>query len=410
MRKEIGIIGFGEMGKRHAKDFHDHSNGAVKIAAVCEPEDKKYNDGIKWLGYKPEHFKSVAEMLEKRNFDGIIISSPNHTHWDVLQNFKGRNIPLIIEKPLDSTYKKLLKIVEFTEKYAAPVMVHHVMRYSPIIKKAKAIISDGTLGKLCSFRFNLNGGGSHMHNFRRNKLSGGGQMLEKATHDLDIMLHLMNSSPKRVVAICKQQVFGGEKSDTLYCSDCDEKDSCIMYTEKGDEKTEGVKDINVSKDLCVYAKSADIPDNELCMIELENGTFGSQTNSFFIEQYYSRIYELVGTDALMRLCFSGLPNEPETVQKSGYGKLEIFPRSGKVQRYDFDYEGRIHYNGSPGVFKHFCDLMTRKELKPYSPVNEAFAAEMIAIAAYKSNSENKYITIKDILPDDMKESFAEIFS
>jgi len=406
MKKEIAVIGFGEMGKRHSKDMHDHSKGKVKIVAVCELDDKKYQEGTEWLGYSPKRFTSVPEMLDKNLLDGAIISCPNHTHWDALQHFEGRSIPLIIEKPLDSTYEKLLKIVDFTERYAAPIMVHHVMRYSPIIKKAKALISDGELGQLCSFRFALNECGGHMHNFRRNKLSGGGQMLEKATHDLDIMLHLMNSSPKRVVAICKQQVFGGDKNDTLCCSDCNEKESCMMYTERGGVKTGAVKDINVSKDLCVYAKSANIPDNELCMIELENGTFGSQTNTFFIEQYYTRIYEIIGDAAIMRISLTALPYE---VENSYQGKLEVFPRRGKVQKFEFEYENRIHYNGSPGVFEHFYDLMCGNTNKIISPVYEAFAAEMIAIAAYRSSDSNEYVTIKDILPNNLKTSFSNIF-
>ena len=368
--------------------------------------EKKYQQGTEWLGYAPEHFTSIPKMLDSIKLDGVIIASPNHTHWNALQHFEDKNIPLIIEKPLDSTYDKLLKIVEFAEKYKVPIMVHHVMRYAPIIKKAKVLICEGALGELCSFRLQLNGGGGHMHNFRRNKLSGGGQMLEKATHDLDIMLHLMNSSPKRVVAICKQQVFGGDKSDTLCCSDCDEKESCMMYTERGGVKTGAVKDINVSKDLCVYAKSADIPDNELCIIELEDGTFGSQTNTFFIEQYYTRIYEIIGDAAVMRISLTALPYETEN---SYQGKLEVFPRCGKVQKFEFEYENRIHYNGSPGVFEHFYDLMCDRTKKVISPVNEAFAAEMIAIAAYRSSDLGEYITIKDILPEKLQTSFSNIF-
>jgi predicted dehydrogenase len=404
--KNICVIGFGEMGKRHAKDMHDHSHGKVKIAGAYEPEDERYKQGTEWLGYSPERFQSVPEMLDIIQPDGVIIAGPNHTHCDTLQYFQGRSIPLILEKPLDCTFEKLLKIVYFTENYAAPVMVHHVMRYSPIIKKAKSLISEGILGKLCSFRFALYEGGSHMHNFRRNKLTGGGQLLEKATHDLDIMLHLMNSSPKRIVSICRQQVFGGNKSNTLCCSECDEKKSCIMYIQEGKEKSNSIKDISASKDLCVYAECANIPDDEVCLIELENGTFGSQTNIFFIENYYTRIYEIIGDAATMRISLTALPYE---VENSYTGKIELFPRHGEVQKFEFEYNDRIHYNGSPGVFKHFYDLMSGKTTQVLSPVNEAFAAEMIGIAAYRSSDEGKFINIKDILPDNLQESFSKIF-
>ena len=405
--KNICIIGFGEMGKRHAKDMHDHSKGAVRIAAVYEPDDQKYREGVEWLGYSPERYKSaIPEMLDCIKADGVIISSPNHTHWEALRHFSGRNIPLIIEKPLDSTYEKLLQVLDFTANYPVPIMVHDVMRYAPIIRKAKELVVSGALGKLCSFRFALNESGGHMHNFRRNKLTGGGQMLEKATHDLDIMLHLMNSSPKRVFAICKQQVYGGDKNDSLRCSECDEKATCSMYTEVGGAKNSTIRDINVSKDLCVYAKSADIPDNELCMIELENGIFGSHTNTFFIENYYSRVYEIIGSSAVMRICLTELPCE---VEDSYRGRLEVFPQHGEVRRFDFEYENRIHYNGSAGVFQHFYELMCGKTAKVISPVAEAFAAEMIAIAAYRSNEIGAYVNIKELLPEKLKSFFSSIF-
>jgi predicted dehydrogenase len=407
LEKNICIIGFGEMGKRHAKDMHDHSNGKVKIAGVYEPEDERYQQGTEWLGYSPERFRSVTEMLDIVQPDGVIIAGPNHTHYDTLRHLQGRNIPLILEKPLDSTFEKLLKILDFAENYTAPIMVHHVMRYSPIIKKAKSLISEDKLGKLCAFRFALYESGMHMHNFRRNKLTGGGQLLEKATHDLDIMLHLMNSSPKRVAAICRQQVFGGNKSNTLCCSGCDENQSCVMYIEKGEKKSGSIKDIGASKDLCVYAENADIPDNEVCLIELENGTFGSQTNIFFIKNYYTRIYEIIGDAATMRISLTALPYE---VKNSYTGKIELFPRQGEVQKFEFEYDGRIHYNGSPGVFKHFYDLMSGNARKVLSPVNEAFAAEMIGIAAYRASDEGTFINVKDLLPDNVKASFSKIFS
>ena len=181
-----------------------------------------------------------------------------------------------------------------------------------------------------------------------------------------------------------------------------------MCTQKGNKENNTVKDINVSEDLCVYAKNANIPDNEVCMIELENGTFGSQTNNFFIGNYYSRVYEIIGKTGLIRICLSLLPHHGN---KDYQGTLEVFPRFDEEhQRFEFNYHNRIHYNGSPGVYEHFYDLMCGKTQKVYSPVNEAFAAEMIAVAAYKSSDNGEYITIKDLLPDNLTEWFSKIFN
>jgi predicted dehydrogenase len=42
------------------------------------------------------------------------------------------------------------------------------------------------------------------HTFRRTKKTGGGQIIEKATHDLDAMLYLLGSLPEEVAMIAKQ--------------------------------------------------------------------------------------------------------------------------------------------------------------------------------------------------------------
>ena len=107
----------------------------------------------------------------------------------------------------------------------------------------------------------------------------------------------------------------------------------------------------------------------------------------------------------MRVCFSVPAAEKDYFD----GKVEVYGKKGKYEKFEFHYEGRIHYNGSPGVAAHFLDLMERKDVQPYSPVDEAFAAELIAIAAYESNAKGAYVEVTDLLPADIKPLFAKLF-
>lgn len=401
--KKIVIIGFGEMGKRHGHDMESNSGGRIGVVGVYEPDDAKYAQGCEWMKTTPQRFDSIPQMLDELQPDGAVISSPNFCHLECLCHFAGRNIPLLLEKPLDSTLEKIFEIVRFTATYKSPIIVHHVMRYAPIVMKAKEIIDRGELGKICSFQFQQTVEGGMFHNFRRNMATGGGQLLEKATHDFDVMLHWVQAKPKRVTAVCKQQYFGGNRPDDLHCRDCADSATCesaIKYDSK-----RNFKDVNPSNDLCAFSKCVDVPDNELCMVELDNGVFGSYANTYFVEGYFSRVFQLIGTDAVMRVCFSLPASEKDLFD----GKVEVYGKNSRYDKYEFHYHGRIHYNGSPGVVAHFFDLMDRKDVKPYSPVDEAFAAELIAIAAYESNRKGTYVTVTDLLPDDIKIMFAKSF-
>lgn len=377
MNVKVGIIGFGEMGKRHARDMEEFSEGHIKIAGVVELSDRKFDIGVKWLGHVPERFTSAKAMLDKISPDGIIIATPNSLHLECLKELTGKRIPLILEKPLDTGLGKVKEIVDFAKHYKAPIMVHHVMRYSPIVLKAKEILDSGAIGELCGFCMVQFIEGGMFHNFRRTFKTGGGQLLEKATHDFDVLLFLTGRKPRSVFATCKRQYFGGEKSSSMKCSGCEESDKCRhnIFEQKKHDTVSG-------NDLCVFADEIDIFDNESCLIELDNGIFGTYSECFFSRAPFSRRYEFNGSHGFLSMDFSG-------------GKVFLRTLRGE-ESFDFDYHGRIHYNGAPGVVKHFLSLINGTETVVRSSVDSAAEAELISFAAYKSNETRRMVNMEEI--------------
>ena len=282
--KRIGIVGFGVMGKHLGRELRVATADLAKVIAVVEPNDEKFGEGCKFLGYEPLRCNGISQILEN-NLDGIVISSPNHCHLENLKELEGNNIPILLEKPLDASFEKICDVLRFSETYQGPIVVDHVMRYAPIVAKAKELIDSGAIGKICSVSFvqNCFYGNSMYHNFRRTMTGGGGMFIEKATHDFDIMMYLLESKPVKISAIAKRQAYGGDKPNDLHCPQCDQRLPCKesvnnIHYRYGAKKMMEVKG---SDDLCVYAKIVDVPDNEVCMMEFENGTFATYAQCFF---------------------------------------------------------------------------------------------------------------------------------
>lgn len=66
----VGIIGFGDMGKRHALEYHDATQGKMNFVAVVEPETASYNKGCEWLGntsFKPTNLDIVLNWDNYNN-------------------------------------------------------------------------------------------------------------------------------------------------------------------------------------------------------------------------------------------------------------------------------------------------------------------------------------------------------
>ena len=399
--KQIGVVGFGNMGKHLGRAMQVATGGLAKVVAVVEPNDDTFKESCDFLGYEPLRCDDIGRILAN-NLDGIIISSPNHCHLENLKELERNAIPILLEKPLDSSFEKICDVVRFAESYPGPIMVDHVMRYAPIVAKAKELIDSGAIGTICSASFvqNCFYGNSMYHNFRRTMAGAGGMFIEKATHDFDIMMYLLRSRPTKVAAVARRQAFGGSKPNDLCCRQCEEQLPCkesvhnIHYRHGSTD----VMEVKGNNDLCVYAEEVDVPDNEVCMMEFENGCFGTYAQCFFSPPGYStREYEIIGLDGIMRIAFSLVGNHDK-------GRLLIVPRFGTPAdaiTCEFDYRGRIHYNGGKAVAVHFCHVIDGEEA-PFTTVRQAFLAEVLGTAATLAARRGEFVCPEELLPDDLK--------
>ena len=72
-------------------------------------------------------------------------------------------------------------------------------------------------------------------------------LIEKATHDLDVMLNLLGTRPVRLAALSRQQAYGGKKPNDLHCRDCAERLDCPESFFRNRENP-GKLDVNISAD------------------------------------------------------------------------------------------------------------------------------------------------------------------
>ena len=172
MLKKVLIIGFGSIGRRHAKILKKNPN----IKDVFVLTNQNCPSYIK--------IKSLKE-INKINPDYIIISSETSKHFTQLnyieKNFKNKIV--LVEKPV---FEKNRKLTLKNNK----VFVGYNMRFNPIIKKIRKIILNRKIWSVNVFC------GSYLPNWRKNidysksssaiKKKGGGVLLD-LSHELDYL-------------------------------------------------------------------------------------------------------------------------------------------------------------------------------------------------------------------------------
>ncbi len=218
-----GIIGTGMMGLEHIWNLQ-HVPGAV-VAAIADPQEgsRALVRDLAGLGDEVAGFSDHRALLEDGRCEALVISSPNHTHVDVLEDVLATDLPVLVEKPLCTTVADCRSVLAAAERRTAVVWVGLEYRYMPPVARLVREVQAGTVGEvrmvaIREHRFPFLEKVDHWNRFNRNT---GGTLVEKCCHFFDLMNHLVGDRPVRVQASGAQDVnhlderYDGEVPDIL---------------------------------------------------------------------------------------------------------------------------------------------------------------------------------------------------
>lgn len=216
-----GIIGYGMMGWEHLRNLQALEGAEVVAAADPNEQQRSYAA----LHGVPENgiYADYREMIEKAGVDAVVLSSPNHTHIDVLRDCLGSGKHFLIEKPLCTTVEDCREVERLAEGHDGVLWVGMEYRYMPPVARLIEEVRRGTVGRLRmvairEHRFPFLPKVGDWNRFARNT---GGTLVEKCCHFFDLMNVITGADPVRVYASGAQDVnhldesYDGETPDIL---------------------------------------------------------------------------------------------------------------------------------------------------------------------------------------------------
>ena len=183
----LGVLGVGLIGKKHV-EFILNSKSA-KLTAIADPDDD-VNEYANNIGVK--RFKTLTEMLDSSELDGVIIATPNNLHVENGLECIHRGIPVLIEKPLATSASDAKILADASNAKNVAVLVGHHRRYNPIIQAARKIIDSGKLGDIRSFHANcwLYKPDEYYDESVWRTKKGAGPVSVNLVHDIDLIRYL----------------------------------------------------------------------------------------------------------------------------------------------------------------------------------------------------------------------------
>ena len=181
----VGVAGVGTMGKNHARVYSKIEN--CQLVGVADVDFDKAKEVAQLYG--AQAYRSYEELLSK--VDAVSIALPTSLHKEATLKFIERGVHCLVEKPIASSLEDAKEMVEAAEKYRVKLMVGHIERFNPAVRKLKEIVDSGKLGKLLLLSARRVGPFAP-------RVVDVGIIVDLATHDIDVARYLTGKEPIKV--------------------------------------------------------------------------------------------------------------------------------------------------------------------------------------------------------------------
>lgn len=189
------VIGVGAMGGNHARVYNELEG--VELAAVADADTRRGEAAAR--RFKVPAYGDYREMLTREKPDLVSVAVPTSLHHPVTLETADRGIHVLVEKPIASTVEQAQEMIARACSRGVHLAVGHIERFNPAIIELKKRLTQGELGQVFMIH------ARRMGPFPE-RIQDMGVVIDLAAHDIDIMLHLLNSPVERVYAETMRQV------------------------------------------------------------------------------------------------------------------------------------------------------------------------------------------------------------
>jgi myo-inositol 2-dehydrogenase / D-chiro-inositol 1-dehydrogenase len=274
----IGFIGCGGNARGHMKRVQEVAG--AKIVAVCDVVEELVTKAGEETA--SEAYTDHRRLLDRQDLDAVYISIPVYAHGDPELDTIDRGLPFLVEKPVAREMSTARKIEKKVRDSGLITAVGYQLRYAATGDAAREILAGRTIG-LVNGKYWCNSGVGDPSRWLRQMAKSGGQLVEQATHTVDMMRFL-----------------AGEVTE-VYCASTSQ-----------------------------LLKEIDCPDFNAVSLKFANGAVGTLTTSWAFAQGWgnANVVDILFEDALLNWTHGKLTiyrnGEIEEISKAGPGIDEVF--------------------------------------------------------------------------------------
>lgn len=133
--QRVGVIGLGKMGSIHLRNYCEMAD--VTVAGVYDAHRPALDAAAERFGVPAF---AELETLLAQGLDAVSVCVPTALHREVGLKVIASGASLLIEKPLAATAAEGRELVEAARAKGVTLMVGHVERFNPAVRKVKELV------------------------------------------------------------------------------------------------------------------------------------------------------------------------------------------------------------------------------------------------------------------------------
>lgn len=382
----LGVVGYGNRGviAQRAAEL----DGDATVVAVVDPSPYGQARAARDFGDSVTIGPTVDTLVDA-GVDAAFVTSPDHLHAEHVTALLEAGIPTFVDKPLATTLEDADRILDTAERTGTRLYVGHNMRLMPVFSTMRRLIEEGAIGEVKAVwcrHFIGDGGDRFFKDWHADRTKVGSLLLQKASHDIDIIHLLSGGYTTRVTGM------GGQ---TLYHRITDRADRSGQVVREWISREDNWPPLSQKG----MAPVMDVEDLSMMHMELDNGVLASYQECHYTPDYW-RNYTVIGTEGRM---------ENFGMSPDG-GVIRVWDRRTEYKA-EGDREVPIpaadggHNGADPILFEEFLAFVRSGRKIRVSPIAARFA---VAAAALATDSLRDGSTPRDVPPlrDEVRAHFA----
>jgi predicted dehydrogenase len=270
----------------------------VRVTLIVDPRGKQAVEAAVSAGLPGasdiQVLPDIQSLIDRADqVDALMIGTPCNLHATAATQVAVMRLPIFLEKPVAISWEQLEALDEAYKGREESVVVSFPLRLTDHVQKAAEILRTGRLGTINQVQAinNVPYGGVYFGQWYRDYQKTGGLWLQKATHDLDYINHLVAAAsagarPVSITAMHSRTVYGGTLPEGLLCSECDRVVACPESPQNlaqrgsdGGMLNYAVPSIH-SDHLCAFSKSIKNQDAGTAIIMYSDGVHAAYSQNF----------------------------------------------------------------------------------------------------------------------------------